>query len=82
MVHEEINRMLQVLPSFDDVNRVKDEQDLKFEDLRTEIRRLEESHLGLITKKVNKTDFDIAFIRKNEELKALHLAVEVKAEAE
>jgi hypothetical protein len=82
MVHEEINRMLQVLPSQQDLNVVRDESNLKLNDLSSSLRSLEERHEISISKKLNRSEFDVSISRKNDEIKALHLAVEVKAEAE
>ena len=81
-VHEEINRMLNTMPSLNDLDQVRDFANSKIGDLTEGLKGLEEMHSSLIAKKVNRTDFDAAFARKNEEVKALHLAVEVKAEAE
>ena len=81
-VHEEINRMLNTMPSLSDLDEVKNLSSLKIADLSGRLKDLEETHSNLLGKKVNRIDFDAAFARKNEEMKALHLAVEVKAEAE
>ncbi|OMJ94659.1 hypothetical protein SteCoe_2157 [Stentor coeruleus] len=82
MVHEEINHMLQILPSQKDLNEVKDISNLKITELTNTLRGIEENHDELISKKLNRTEFESALARKNEEIKSLHLAVEVKAEAE
>lgn len=82
MVHEEINRMLQVFPSQHDLNEVRDETNMKILDLGSSLRLQEEHYENVLGKKVNRNEFDVAISRKNDEIKALHLAVEVKAEAE
>ena len=81
-VQEEINRMLQSLASHQDLEDFRSENNLKVDDIKSSIKELEEISTNLNGKKVNKSDFDLAITRKNEELKALHLAIEVKAEAE
>ena len=82
MVHEEINRMLQVLPSQNDLNEVKDEASVKILEVSTCVKALEERTESGLAKKLNRNEFDVAISRKNEEIKSLHLAVEVKAEAD
>lgn len=81
-VHEEINRIMQSLPSFKDLEEIKEVTTLRINDINGSLKEIEEIHSALIAKKVNRVDFDSAIARKNEEMKGLHLAVEVKAEAE
>ena len=82
LVHEEINRMLQVLPSQNDLNEVRDEAGVKISEVSNCLKALEDRAESGLAKKLNRAEFDVAISRKNEEIKSLHLAVEVKAEAD
>ena len=80
--HDEINRMLQTFSSHQDLGDFRSENSSKFEGIFNNIKNLEEIQANLLAKKLNRSDFDTIIARKNDEIKALHLAVEVKAEAE
>lgn len=82
LLHHEINRLIQVVPSNDDFNILKNEYDYKIEGLTKYLKELEENHFSLIAKKTNRSDFEQAIARKNEEVNGLRLAVELKAESE